>query len=79
MAKYSLSRRSFLGAAAVSPFVLSGRADPAFARVDFDRVLDQTSFVGRAPEQVDEFLASEVAPARERYQHLLGQTDEPTV
>jgi adenylosuccinate lyase len=55
------------------------RADPHFAKVDFDRVLDQGSFVGRAPQQVDEFLAREVAPVRERYRQLLGQTDEPTV
>jgi basic membrane protein A len=31
MSKYLLSRRSLLGAAAASPFILSGRADPALA------------------------------------------------
>jgi adenylosuccinate lyase len=49
------------------------RADPVFAGVDFDRVLEEGYFVGRAPEQVDEFLRQEVEPIRERYRHLLGQ------
>jgi adenylosuccinate lyase len=36
--------------------------DPAFARVDFAAVLDPRDYVGRAPEQVDEFLAAEIDP-----------------
>ncbi|HXG10693.1 MAG TPA: adenylosuccinate lyase [Gemmataceae bacterium] len=55
------------------------RADPAFAGVDFDEVIRQGYFVGRAPEQVDEFIAQEVEPIRRRYRHLLGQTAEVTV
>jgi adenylosuccinate lyase len=55
------------------------RADPAFAKVDFDRVLDEGYFTGRAPEQVDEFIREEVEPVRERYRPLLGQTAEVTV
>jgi adenylosuccinate lyase len=55
------------------------RADPLFAKVDFSRALDPTRFVGRAPEQVDEFLAQEVAPIRERHRHLLRQSAEVTV
>jgi adenylosuccinate lyase len=55
------------------------RADPQFAKVDFDRVLDPSSFIGRAPQQVDEFLVEQVAPIRTRYPGLLGQTDAPTV
>lgn len=42
-------------------------ADPAFARVDLHETLDPAQFVGRAPEQVDEFLADVVAPIRRRY------------
>jgi adenylosuccinate lyase len=49
------------------------RDDPAFARVDWHQVGEARQFVGRAPEQVDEFLAQEVAPIRRRYQNLLSQ------
>jgi adenylosuccinate lyase len=49
------------------------RADPAFAGIDFDRILERGLFVGRAPQQVDEFIEQEVAPIRKRYQDLLGQ------
>ncbi len=40
-------------------------ADPAFAQVDVAAAIDPASFVGRAPEQVDEFLASVVEPISE--------------
>jgi len=49
------------------------RADAAFAGVDFDALAAHGTFVGRAPQQVDEFLAQEVAPIRRRYGNLLGQ------
>jgi adenylosuccinate lyase len=55
------------------------RADPHFAGVDFAAVLDPKRFVGRAPQQVDEFLAGQVAPVRSRYAHLLGQRAEVSV
>lgn len=42
-------------------------ADPAFAHVDLTAVMNPLQFVGRAPEQVDEFLANVVAPIREKY------------
>ncbi len=42
-------------------------ADPAFARVDLAAVLVPSQFVGRAPEQVDEFLADVVEPILARY------------
>ncbi len=38
------------------------RADPDFAQVDFNALLDLQSFVGRAPEQVDEFLNDYLPP-----------------
>jgi adenylosuccinate lyase len=50
------------------------RADPAFARVDFGPVLDRGGFVGRAPEQVSEWVREEIAPIRQRYQKLLKQS-----
>ncbi|MCI0462988.1 MAG: adenylosuccinate lyase [Gemmataceae bacterium] len=55
------------------------QADPAFATVDFDQVLARGHFVGRAPQQVDEFLAEEIAPIRRRYQRLLQQKAEVDV
>lgn len=42
-------------------------ADPAFAKVDLTAALDPRQFVGRAPEQVDEFIAGVVDPIRARY------------
>jgi adenylosuccinate lyase len=54
------------------------RADPAFAKVDFDAVADHATLIGRAPEQADEFLVQEVAPIRSRYSGLLGQKGEIT-
>jgi adenylosuccinate lyase len=45
--------------------------DAAFAGVDFRAALDPARFVGRAPEQVDDFLAEVVAPIRARYAAVL--------
>lgn len=42
--------------------------DEAFEGLDFSSALDPAKFIGRAPEQVDEFLAEIVAPIRERFQ-----------
>jgi adenylosuccinate lyase len=55
------------------------RADPLLANVDFDAVLDQGQFVGRAPQQVDEFVAVEIEPVRQRYANLVGQRAEVSV
>lgn len=48
------------------------RADEAFAGVDLEAVLDPAAFVGRAPQQVDEFLAECVRPVRQKYAARLG-------
>ena len=50
--------------------------EPAFATVDFAAITDPRLFVGRAPEQVGEFIAEEVQPIRERYAGKLGQRSE---
>ena len=42
-------------------------ADKAFAGVELDSVLDASQFVGRAPQQVDEFIADVVEPIRRKY------------
>jgi adenylosuccinate lyase len=55
------------------------RADPSFSKVPFEQVLDERQFVGRAPQQVEEFLAEEIAPVRQHYRHLLRQHGDVTV
>ena len=53
--------------------------EDAFAGVDLEGTLDARKFVGRAPEQVDEFLQNIVAPIRERYQGRGPSETELTV
>lgn len=54
-------------------------ADEAFAGVDLTATLDPAQFVGRAPEQVDEFVAEVIEPIRTRYQHAAQQEAEVRV
>lgn len=42
-------------------------AEPAFANADFAGSLEPDQYVGRAPEQVDEFIAEVIEPLRARY------------
>jgi adenylosuccinate lyase len=42
-------------------------SDPAFSKVNFAQALDPIAFVGRAPQQVDEFLNDVVGPILSRY------------
>jgi adenylosuccinate lyase len=43
------------------------KGDPAFAGVDLAQATDPKRFVGRAPQQVDEFVREVVEPIRARY------------
>src|SRR4051812_42285546 len=43
------------------------RTDPAFSAVDPSQVLDPRRFIGRAPQQVEQFIDQVVAPIRTRY------------
>ncbi len=53
------------------------KTDPVFAKVDLTGALDASRFVGRAPQQVEEFLREIVGPVRERYAGALtGGKDE---
>lgn len=52
------------------------KQDAAFGRVDLSSALDSRRFVGRAPEQVDEFIATVVAPIRERYRTVLSASPD---
>jgi adenylosuccinate lyase len=53
--------------------------DPAFTGVDFAPLVDARAFVGRAPQQVKEFLAAFVEPLRSRLAAETGRDDEITV
>jgi len=54
-------------------------ADPAFAKVDLKATLDPSQFVGRAPQQVDEFLAEAVEPILAKYAGALAHDGEVRV
>jgi len=53
--------------------------DPAFAKVNVNAAMHPSQFVGRAPEQVDEFLAEIVEPIRRRYANSGGLSAEVSV
>jgi adenylosuccinate lyase len=48
------------------------KADPAFPRLDFARVLEPGRFTGRAAAQVEEFVAATIEPIRRRYPERLA-------
>jgi adenylosuccinate lyase len=50
------------------------KKETAFAGLDLDALSQSRDFVGRAPEQVQEFLAEYVAPLRRRFPHRCAQT-----
>lgn len=49
--------------------------DEAFAGIDLEAALDPAHFVGRAPQQVDEFVEQVVTPIRQRYGRELLQAE----
>jgi adenylosuccinate lyase len=53
-------------------------ADPMFAAVDLEDVLEPGRYVGRAPEQVDAFVTEVLGPLRTRYAAPVA-VPEPTV
>ena len=55
------------------------RADGGFGSVDFDAATEASQFVGRAPQQVDEFLQEVLQPIRQRYADSLGGSAEVNV
>ncbi len=52
------------------------KSDAAFASVDLGNALDARRFIGRAPEQVDAFIANVIEPIRVRYSGLRNQQSE---
>ncbi|MHC4440931.1 MAG: adenylosuccinate lyase [Planctomycetota bacterium] len=52
------------------------KADMAFGKVDFEKILNPDAYIGRAPQQVDEFIRSIVTPIRNKYRKALAQKVE---
>lgn len=57
------------------------RKDAAFKAVHdrLDEILDAKKFIGRAPQQVEEFIAQEIDPILEKHKSLLGEKGEVNV
>lgn len=55
------------------------RADVAFAKVNLDKILNPEAYVGRSPQQVDEFIRDVVTPIRKEYRKELNQDVELNV
>jgi adenylosuccinate lyase len=49
------------------------KADVSFAKVDLDKLLEPKAYIGRAPQQVDEFIRNVVNPIRKRYRRQIGK------
>ena len=52
------------------------KADDAFCDVDLNKVMNPKAYVGRAPEQVVEFIAEVVSPVRRKYRKALNRNVE---
>jgi len=50
--------------------------DDAFAKIDLAATLDARRYIGRSPEQVDQFITALVDPIREKYAAELGDDAE---
>ena len=55
------------------------RQDPAFADLSLKDVMNPRRYVGRAPQQVDEFVKEFVTPIRRRYRRVLSRDSELSV
>ncbi len=55
------------------------RKDEAFAAVDVKAATNPKDFIGRAPQQVDEFIKAYVTPIRRRYRKVLSRDSELSV
>ncbi|MFM7132222.1 MAG: adenylosuccinate lyase, partial [bacterium] len=49
------------------------KSTETFGRVDLESAMNAADYIGRSAEQVDEFIAGQVEPVRQRYPQLLGQ------
>lgn len=55
------------------------KADMEFTKVNFERLLRPENYIGRAPRQVDEFLAAVVTPIRKKYHTAINKKSELNV
>ena len=55
------------------------RADVAFAKIDFEKILDPDAYIGRSAQQVDEFIRDVVTPVRKKYRKELNRQAELNV
>ena len=55
------------------------RADVAFAKVNLDKILNPEAYIGRSPQQVDEFIRDVITPIRKKYRKELNQDVELNV
>jgi adenylosuccinate lyase len=73
---HAITARIKNGVGSATELVDQLKDEPAFAQVNFDELLSPRQFVGRAPEQVEEFLSDEISVIRHRYSGKLGQKAE---
>jgi len=52
------------------------KADTAFSKVNFENVMNPKNYIGRAPQQVDEFITGFVTPIRRKYRKQLNKKVE---
>ncbi|MBN2181252.1 MAG: adenylosuccinate lyase, partial [Sedimentisphaerales bacterium] len=52
------------------------KADIGFTKIDFDKVLNPNKYIGRAPQQVDEFIKGVVTPILRKYRKELNRKVE---
>jgi adenylosuccinate lyase len=55
------------------------KANKAFSKVDFKTVMNPKSYIGRAPQQVDEFIKENVTPLLRKYRKQLNRKVELNV
>lgn len=73
---HAVTERIKAGESSAAELIDRLQNDPAFLGVDFAAVLDARQFVGRAPEQVTEFLHEIVASIRQQYRgEFVGRAD----
>jgi adenylosuccinate lyase len=52
------------------------QADPAFSGLNFAQIISPSAYVGRAPEQCEQFVDRIVGPVRCKYSNELGKGGE---
>jgi len=52
------------------------KADISFNKINFEKILDPSRYIGRASQQVDEFIRDVVTPIRKKYRKELNQKVE---